>query len=275
MIKGRVKRPPRNFQRSRAPHRKHQSGESGEITVEPGPFTIQIPFLTQSRAPGLMSSLLEKCARRPKAVVVTLRQPDQECRPRVPGPGEGLQDGRPGCLHAADRDRPEPFPLISTSPCESLHFAMDRGQVFRTAAHRFSYPGVGHRSIGDSKTPLPACGRDFSTEVCTRSTIPRRSSITNAARERKPLYEETGDSQLGLHRGRDFGRPIPLHDLRRGRSRSNRGAGRRTEGAKRQARPVHGRPDQWLASKRSPGCGSGSRNQSEMTPWLAGSRETR
>ena len=266
MIKGRVKRPPRNFQRSRAPHRKHQSGESGEITVEPGPFTIQIPFLTQSRAPGLMSSLLEKCARRPKAVVVTLRQPDQECRPRVPGPGEGLQDGRPECLHAADRDRPEPFPLISTSPCESLHFAMDRGQVFRTAAHRFSYPGVGHRSIGDSKTPLPACCRDFSTEVQTLDN-PEKKLYNERGEGAQPLYEETGDSRLGLHRGRDFGRPIPRQDLRRGRSRSNRGAGRRTAGAKRQARPVHGRPDQWLASKRSPGRGSGSRNQSEMKSW--------
>jgi hypothetical protein len=54
-----------------------QSGESGEITVEQGRFTIQIPFLTQSRVPVLTGSLLEKCDRKPETVGVTLLQADQ------------------------------------------------------------------------------------------------------------------------------------------------------------------------------------------------------
>jgi len=47
-------------------------GESGDVTVEGGSFRIQIPFLTQSRAPVLIGTLLEKCDRKPKTVVVTL-----------------------------------------------------------------------------------------------------------------------------------------------------------------------------------------------------------
>jgi hypothetical protein len=45
-----------------------ERGESGEVTVENGKFTIQIPFMTQSRAPVLIGSLLEKCGRKPKTV---------------------------------------------------------------------------------------------------------------------------------------------------------------------------------------------------------------
>jgi len=53
-------------------------GESGDVTVEGGSFRIQIPFLTQSRAPVLIGTLLEKCDRKPKTVVVTLMEGDQE-----------------------------------------------------------------------------------------------------------------------------------------------------------------------------------------------------
>jgi hypothetical protein len=47
------------------------------VTVEGGTFRIQIPFLTQSRAPGLLG-IREKCDRKPETVVVTLKEADQE-----------------------------------------------------------------------------------------------------------------------------------------------------------------------------------------------------
>jgi hypothetical protein len=60
------------------PKQKQKMGESGEVTVEGGSFRIQIPFLTQSRAPVLIGTLLEKCDRKPKAAIVTLMEGDQE-----------------------------------------------------------------------------------------------------------------------------------------------------------------------------------------------------
>lgn len=60
------------------PKQKQKMGESGDVTVEGGSFRIQIPFLTQSRAPVLIGTLLEKCDRKPKTVVVTLMEGDQE-----------------------------------------------------------------------------------------------------------------------------------------------------------------------------------------------------
>ena len=55
-----------------------EAGDSGEVTVEEGTFRIQIPYLTQSRAPVLLGSLHEKCDRKPQAVVVTLIKEDTE-----------------------------------------------------------------------------------------------------------------------------------------------------------------------------------------------------
>jgi hypothetical protein len=78
IIKGRVEHPPRSASvRVQLVYSKEKRGESGEVTVENGKFTIQIPFLTQSRAPVLIGSLMEKCDRKPKAVVVTLWEGDQ------------------------------------------------------------------------------------------------------------------------------------------------------------------------------------------------------
>jgi hypothetical protein len=78
IIKGRVEHSARNSSVCvRLMYPKQQPGESGEITVEQGQFAIQIPFLTRSRAPVLMGSLLEKCDRKPKTMVVTLLQGDQ------------------------------------------------------------------------------------------------------------------------------------------------------------------------------------------------------
>jgi hypothetical protein len=52
-------------------------GESGEVTVEDGRFSIPIDFLTQSRRP-VVNGILEKCGRRPKIVIVTLVGSGQE-----------------------------------------------------------------------------------------------------------------------------------------------------------------------------------------------------
>jgi hypothetical protein len=54
IIKGRVEHSPRSASvRVQLVYPKQKRGESGEVTVENGKFTIQIPFLTQSRAPVL------------------------------------------------------------------------------------------------------------------------------------------------------------------------------------------------------------------------------
>ena len=78
IIKGRVEHPPRSVSvRVQLVYSKQKRGESGEVTVENGKFSIQIPFLTQSRAPVLIGNLMEKCDRKPKTVVVTLLDGDQ------------------------------------------------------------------------------------------------------------------------------------------------------------------------------------------------------
>jgi hypothetical protein len=55
-----------------------QLGESGEVMVENGRFTIQIPFLTQYREPVIFAGLREKCDRRPKTVLITLLEGDED-----------------------------------------------------------------------------------------------------------------------------------------------------------------------------------------------------
>jgi hypothetical protein len=88
ILKGRVEYPPRNasvrVQLIYAKKQQEQLGESGEVTVENGRFTIQIPFLTQYREPVIFAGLRDKCDRKPKKVVVTLLESDQsEERDRV------------------------------------------------------------------------------------------------------------------------------------------------------------------------------------------------
>jgi hypothetical protein len=81
IVNGRVENAPRNgIVRVQLvyPKQKQKMGESGDVTVEGGSFRIQIPFLTQSRAPVLIGNLLEKCDRKPKTVFVTLVEADQE-----------------------------------------------------------------------------------------------------------------------------------------------------------------------------------------------------
>ena len=79
IVKGRVEHAPRNASvRVQLVHPKEQRGELGEATVENGTFNISIAFLTQSRKPMLIGSLREKCDRKPKTVVITLLESDQE-----------------------------------------------------------------------------------------------------------------------------------------------------------------------------------------------------
>jgi hypothetical protein len=78
IVKGRIEHPPRRgLVRVQLFYPKQKLGESGDVTVEGGSFRIQIPFLTQSRAPGLLG-IREKCDRKPETVVVTLVEDDQE-----------------------------------------------------------------------------------------------------------------------------------------------------------------------------------------------------
>jgi len=78
IVKGRVEHSPRGaLVRVQLVYPKQRHGESGDVTVEDGRFTLQIPFLTQSHAPVLIGSLGEKCDRKPVTVVVKLISSDQ------------------------------------------------------------------------------------------------------------------------------------------------------------------------------------------------------
>ncbi len=78
MVSGRVGNAPRSgIVRVQLVFPKQKLGESGDITVESATFRIQIPSLTQNHAP-LLGSLMEKCDRKPKTVIVSLRNADQE-----------------------------------------------------------------------------------------------------------------------------------------------------------------------------------------------------
>src|ERR1700680_1937030 len=78
IVNGRVEEaPPKSSVRVQLIYPNQKSGESGEVTVDAESFRIQIPFFTQSRAP-ILNSLGGKCDRKPKTVVVTLIDADQE-----------------------------------------------------------------------------------------------------------------------------------------------------------------------------------------------------
>ena len=55
---------------------KEKPGESGEVTVEGGAFQIPIEFVTMQSS--IFSNLPKKCGRKPKTVVITLLENDQE-----------------------------------------------------------------------------------------------------------------------------------------------------------------------------------------------------
>ena len=79
MVSGRVENAPRGgIVRVQLVFPKQKLGESGDITVESTTYRLQIPFFTQSHAPLLIGSLMEKCDRKPKTVIVSLRNAAQE-----------------------------------------------------------------------------------------------------------------------------------------------------------------------------------------------------
>jgi hypothetical protein len=78
VVRGRVDHAPNNAKvRVQLIYSKDVAGDSSEATVENGTFSIPIEFLTQSRRP-LVNRILEKCDRRPKAVIVTLLEAGQD-----------------------------------------------------------------------------------------------------------------------------------------------------------------------------------------------------
>ena len=77
IVRGRVDHAPANARvRVQLVYAKDIPGESGDVTVEDGKFSIPIQFLTQLRGP-VINGYFEKCGRKPKTVIVTLTESDQ------------------------------------------------------------------------------------------------------------------------------------------------------------------------------------------------------
>ena len=55
---------------------KEKPGESGEVTVEHGAFQIPIEFVTAQGS--IFANLPKRCSRKPKTVILTLLEGDQE-----------------------------------------------------------------------------------------------------------------------------------------------------------------------------------------------------
>jgi hypothetical protein len=55
---------------------KEKPGEAGEVTVEDGAFQIPIEFVTMQSS--IFTNLPKRCGRKPKTVVITLLENDQE-----------------------------------------------------------------------------------------------------------------------------------------------------------------------------------------------------
>jgi hypothetical protein len=78
IVRGRVDHAPNNAKvRVQLVYSRGVAGDSGEVTVENGTFSVPIEFLTQSRRP-VVNGILEKCSRRPKTVIVTLVERGQD-----------------------------------------------------------------------------------------------------------------------------------------------------------------------------------------------------
>lgn len=78
LIRGRVEHPtPKSRVRALLLYPNDQPGESAETNLTTESFRIPIEFLTQNKKP-LLANLHAKCDRKPKAVVVTLREGDKE-----------------------------------------------------------------------------------------------------------------------------------------------------------------------------------------------------
>jgi hypothetical protein len=83
--------------------------ESGEVTIEDGTFRIPIEFLTQSRKP-FVNGLFENCDRRPKSVVVALREVGQESERAFLDFAHNFRKGRRKRICAAVRSHAETVP---------------------------------------------------------------------------------------------------------------------------------------------------------------------
>src|SRR5258708_3303685 len=78
VVRGRVDHAPRNAKvRVQLVYARDTPGELGDVTIESGMFSIPVEFLTESRRP-VFNGVLEKCSRRPKIVIVTLVERDQD-----------------------------------------------------------------------------------------------------------------------------------------------------------------------------------------------------
>jgi hypothetical protein len=78
MVRGRVEHASRNAKvRVQLVYSGDIPGESGDVTIEDGRFSVPVEFLTQSRRP-VVNGMLGKCGRRPKTVIVTLGDQDHE-----------------------------------------------------------------------------------------------------------------------------------------------------------------------------------------------------
>ena len=79
IVKGRIRNARNNdIVRVQLVYAKRQIGDSADVTVEDGSFTLQVPFYTQSRRPVLFGTWREKCDRKPETVIVTLMEGDHE-----------------------------------------------------------------------------------------------------------------------------------------------------------------------------------------------------
>jgi hypothetical protein len=78
ILNGTVHHAPRNAKvRIQLVYPKNMPGDAGEVTVEDGMFRFPLDFLTQSRGP-IINGAFEKCNRRPRIVIATLADGDQE-----------------------------------------------------------------------------------------------------------------------------------------------------------------------------------------------------
>ncbi len=72
IVKGHIRNAPRGAKVRVVLLYTEQAGESGDVIPIGAGFTLQIPFLTESRPPLLVGSFRQKCDRKPKTVLVTL-----------------------------------------------------------------------------------------------------------------------------------------------------------------------------------------------------------
>jgi hypothetical protein len=77
VVKGRVENAtPHSTVRVQLVFPKHKPGESGKVTVENGAFQIPIEFVTEQSS--IFTNLPTRCSRKPKTVIITLFENDQQ-----------------------------------------------------------------------------------------------------------------------------------------------------------------------------------------------------